>query len=93
MYVCVGVCVHTRVLCLSLSFCACCLPFLTWAPFPCSNSETIFLLFVDVHLFMLKESMTCFSDPLQGTLSTAVQPPTSVRSPRGDASRARPAAS
>lgn len=29
----------------------------------------------------------------QATLSTAVQPPTSVRSPRGDASRARPAAS
>lgn len=29
----------------------------------------------------------------QATLSTAVQPPMSVRSPRGDASRARPAAS
>ena len=90
---CMCVYMHTYMLCSSLFFCACCLPFPTGAPFPCSSSEIIFPLFVDVHLFMLKESMTCFSDPLQGTLNTAVQPPTNVRSPRGDASRARPAAS
>lgn len=73
--------------CLSVAFC---LPFLILSPFLCNNSKTNCWCAPCVLTDLMT---TCFSHLLQGILSTAVRPPTNARSPKGDASRARPAAS
>lgn len=84
---CVCVCTHTHMLSCTVFLC---LLFTIFNAIILKQILSVCLCACYVHAELI---MIYFFNVLQGILSTAVRPPMNVRSPKGDASHAKPAAS